>query len=31
VSDLGFVGAGRSRQTPGQPVSVHHDDALAAA
>ena len=31
VSDLGFVGAGRSRQPPGRPVSEHHDDALAAA
>ena len=30
VGDLGFVGAGRSRQSPGEAVSEHHDDALAA-
>ena len=31
VGDLGFVGAGRSRQSPGEPVSEHHDDAFATA
>jgi hypothetical protein len=29
IEDFRFVGAGRSSQRPGRPVSVHHDDALA--
>ena len=28
---LAFIGMGRSRQRPGRPVSVHHDEALAEA
>ena len=28
---LAFIGMGRSRQKPGRPVSVHHDEALAEA
>ena len=31
ASDFRFVGAGRSRQTPGRPVSEHHDEALETA
>jgi hypothetical protein len=31
LTDLSFVGSGRSSQRPGHPVSEHHDDALADA
>ena len=31
IGDFRFVGAGRSSQRPGRPVSAHHDDALADA
>jgi hypothetical protein len=31
IGDFRFVGAGRTTQRPGRPVSVHHDDALADA
>ncbi len=31
IEEFRFVGAGRSTERPGRPVSAHHDDALAAA
>lgn len=31
IEDFHFVGAGRSRRTPGRPVSERHDAALADA
>jgi hypothetical protein len=31
IGDFRFVGAGRSSQRPGRPVSTYHDDALADA
>lgn len=31
IGDFRFVGAARSSQRPGRPVSVHHDDDLADA
>jgi hypothetical protein len=31
IEDFRFVGAARSSQRPGRPVSAHHDDALADA